>query len=181
MNDLETVGTGSHAAIISIGAVFFDLNGLGTTFYQAVRPTSNHNFKREMDGDTICGWMKQSEEARKVWQDPSAVDLDIALKRMHDWAKMTARGKIKLWGNGSDFDNIILGNAYDATKQPKFWQYNKNRCFRTMRAELCTPDEAKALWDKHAKGTHHNALDEAIRQANILIEIYNAKNLVLGA
>ena len=36
MIDLETLSTESNAAILSIGAVMFDKEGLGETFYQIV-------------------------------------------------------------------------------------------------------------------------------------------------
>ena len=33
-----------------------------------------------------------------------------------------------LWGNGSDFDNAILANAYRAIGQQQPWKFWNNRC-----------------------------------------------------
>ena len=39
----------------------------------------------------------------------------------------------KLWGNGSDFDNVIVGSLFDSFGLVKPWSYGRNRCYRTMK------------------------------------------------
>jgi exodeoxyribonuclease VIII len=76
---------------------------------------------------------------------------------------------VELWGNGSDFDNVILGDAYEAAAMRRPWSYNKSRCFRTALADA--PEaERERLWKRYSVGVGHNALDDALRQARILCE-----------
>ena len=65
MLDLETMGNGPRAAIVSIGAVFFDpLTGeLGAEFEAAIDLRSSAK-SGEIDPDTVLWWLGQGEEAR---------------------------------------------------------------------------------------------------------------------
>ena len=66
MLDLETMGSGPRAAIVSIGAVFFDLQTgeLGAEFEVAVDLRESVKFG-EMNADTVLWWLEQSDEARR--------------------------------------------------------------------------------------------------------------------
>ena len=163
MLDLETLDTGSHAAILSIGVVEFGPEGLGREFYTAVKTQNQKkNWGRTISESTLTWWGQQSAEAQKVFVDPAALELDVALSVLSEWAKPA--GKFELWGNGSDFDNIILGNAYEACGMPKPWSYSKNRCFRTLK-NLGIGLQAGEGVNRAETGTHHNALDDAKYQA----------------
>ena len=61
MLDLETLGTSSNAAIIVVGAIFFDpkTGKTGVPFYQIVKgPQDNNGI---IDADTVLWWMAQAE------------------------------------------------------------------------------------------------------------------------
>lgn len=73
---------------------------------------------------------------------------------------------VRVWGNGSDFDNVILRNAYAAIGSTYPWRYNDNMCYRTIKN--LAPDVKMAR-----QGVHHNALDDARSQALHLIAICN--------
>lgn len=76
-----------------------------------------------------------------------------------------------MWGNGVDFDNVILRNAYDAVSIEPFWKHWNNRCVRTI-VELgrnAGIDPKKTL---QFEGDQHNALADAIHQAKCVSIIH---------
>lgn len=161
MIDLETWGTGPRAAIISIGAVEFARGGLGREFYTRVNPLSCEILGLEFDEDTRAWWAKQSDAARKVFGGIDAEPaIDAALKAFTAWFP----DKANLWGNGSDFDNVILASAYQAAGYECPWKFYRNRCYRTLKS---LRPEIKL----ERMGTHHNALDDAKTQAKHAVQI----------
>lgn len=167
MIDLETMGTGSNAAICAIGAVEFDLESgtLGREFYETVDLQSSVNAGGVMDASTVLWWLKQSEEARKELLDPSA-DIYVALTLLTRWMydSETPLKEICIWGNGADFDNVILRNAYDRLDMVTPWSPWANRCYRTIKS--MSPD-----LKIERTGTHHCAVDDARDQALHLIKL----------
>jgi len=170
MLDLETLSTKSNAAIVAIGATAFtETEVSGEKFYCVVAPESCEELGLHISGSTFAWWCQQSDAARAMFADKTALTLPDALTRFHSWYR-NMRGE-EMWGNGADFDCVILGSAYGAAKIAKPWSYSKNRCFRTLKSRV-HHDVQNALWTKHATGTHHNALDDAIRQAKIAVDIF---------
>jgi len=170
MIDLETMGSGSNAAIVAIGAVKFDKRGTREIFYKTIKLESSVSFGLDIDADTVMWWLKQNDEARRALTEEEGETLNFALSCFNTWVGDDPI----VWGNGSDFDNVILANAYKKTAVQKElpWKFWNNRCYRTM----------KSLYrdvKMERKGTHHNALDDAISQAEHLIAIAVAKNIEL--
>jgi hypothetical protein len=162
MLDLETLDTGPHSVIISIGAVEFDA-GVVTDykFYTAVQHEHQEaRWSRTTGEKAKQWWSQQSEAARFVLVDPAALPLDRALLAFSMWMNGVAS---EMWGNGSDFDNVILGNAYEACRLARPWSYSANRCYRTLKnlGIVLGPGEGTVR-----EGTHHNALDDALYQAH---------------
>ena len=179
MVDLETMGTSPNSAIISIGAVAFNLmlgiNPLSIqhNFYAQISLQSCIDAGLVMDPSTVLWWLQQSDAARGAFKDNAkALPLPEVLKLFTEWFNAipgTQKEKF-LWGNGSDFDNVILANAYRACKMEIPWRYSNNRCFRTLREdnpEIEKPDNI---------GTAHNALDDARFQATWSLAIMRAKH-----
>lgn len=175
MLDLETMGNGSNAAIISIGAVFFEpkTGELGAEFYQSVSLESAMEYG-SVDASTLQWWMKQSEQARSVFNDRTSLLLNEVLIEFSDWLCQLNMKNIKVWGNGATFDNVILSNAYQALKMPRPWPYWCDRDVRTiveMGKSLRGIDPKK---DLTLQGTAHNALDDAKFQVRYVSEIFKA-------
>lgn len=165
MVDLETLGTGSNAVIISIGAVEFTVaGGAGRDFYMNVDPQSCVDAGLKIDPDTVMWWMKQSDEARRVFSQDVSNPLSRALLYFSDWFPQGAC----LWGNGATFDNVILSNAYKAVGLKQPWSYRADRCYRTLKNlyPQVLPDDLG--------GVAHNALADARYQAAHLIKIAGA-------
>ena len=157
MVDLETLGNGSNAVIIAIGAVNFDETGLGKNFYVTVDPQTCIDIGMKMDVSTVMWWMKQNEEARKAFDKPG-ISIVNALNGFSTYIRSCAGDKAEIWGNGATFDNVILDNAYRFAGIAKPWAYWADRCYRTMK-NLYPEIKQERI------GTHHNARDDATFQA----------------
>lgn len=163
MVDLETLGNGSNAVIIAIGAVQFDETGLGRTFYTTVDAQSCVDIGLRMDVSTVMWWMKQSNEARAAFDLPGE-RINNALHYFSAYIAETAGDKAEVWGNGATFDNVILANAYEEAGMKKPWKYWADRCYRTMK-NMYPQITAEDV------GTAHNALDDAMYQALHMVKI----------
>jgi exodeoxyribonuclease VIII len=169
MVDLETLGVSPGCMILSIGAVEFDprLGELGRQHYNAIDLGERHGLHEHPD--TMEFWRRQSEVARKVFDDPARVTLTIGLQTFNEWLPQDAL----VWGNGADFDNAILAAAYYATGMRPGWRPYNGRCYRTVKN--LAPHIKLAR-----KGEHHNALDDAISQAQHLMDIVQQTTLTLA-
>lgn len=167
MLDLETMGNSSDSAIVAIGAVEFDSQGLGREFYCEVCLESCVKIGLKMDPSTVLWWLNQSEDARSIFIDNEHQDnIQTSLDLFDDFCKDIEVSEV--WGNGAMFDNTILGNAYKAIGKEIPWRFWNDRCYRTVKN---MNPEVKLV----RVGTHHNALDDAKTQALHLIEILNKK------
>lgn len=159
MVDLETADNVPTAALVAIGAVVFRGPHAGLQFYRAADLHSCLAAKLTMSNDTMAWWGKQSPEARAVFADPQRVTVLAALQEFYHF--MNGLNEVRVWGNGASFDNAILSNAYRAVGVPLPWKFWNDRCYRTVAAGM--------LQKRQQQGTHHNALDDAISQADHLI------------
>lgn len=170
MIDLETLGTKPGSVIVSIGAVAFNLGEPQDeypTFYEVFSLSDTVRYNFSLDLDTMIWWMKQTNEARKVFHVPGRVIADVLTEFNRFVATASGhRGDVKVWGNGADFDNVLLAGYYRELGIPAPWKYHNNRCFRTVRRVLALPDVAR-------EGTHHNALDDALYQVKVLQQVKN--------
>lgn len=166
MLDLETLGTRADSVIMSVGAVKFDPNTdviSSEGFYASVSVDSNLQAGRQVSEDTLIWWLQQSQAAQKVFHE-AKVPLAIALDDLSTWFD---HGDYQIWSNGADFDVPMLAHAFDTHGVKAPWKFWNSRCFRTMKNLPCAK---RAL--KVENRLKHNALDDAITQAQQLQEIY---------
>jgi exodeoxyribonuclease VIII len=162
MLDIETMGTGSYAAMLSLGAVRFDPNGKSVdvtdSFYTAITLKSSMKAGLRTDADTIEWWLDPKRvDARDAFLSRNKVDLDEALLGFSEW--YGDDDNVPVWGNGATFDNVILSNAYQAVGIDRPWSYKADRCFRTVTSIVQPPVK------KPEYGVSHHALHDAIAQA----------------
>ena len=175
MIDLETLGTGVEAIILSIGAVQFDLatGEIGDEgFYASVSVDSNLELGRKMSEDTLIWWMNQPKEAQAVFNEPK-MHLREALEQFTEWLGHAKRCP---WGNGPTFDLAKMSHAYESLGWSAPWEYWNERCVRTYRA---LPG-AKAVPKVPPQIAHH-ALHDAHAQAQHVINIHRAVFLTKDA
>lgn len=173
MIDIETLSTSKNAAIVSIGAVFFNIETgeLGRTFYQLVSQKSCVDLGLEVNAETLAWWQKQDDEVRIALNSINGVHLAVALYNLTSFISSECGDKAVVWGNGPSFDCAILATAFNAVDMKLPWRYSNERCVRTM-VEL-----GRTLLNvdpKHEKmiGTAHNALADAEHQARYVSKIY---------
>lgn len=164
MVDLETMSTRSNAVISSIGAVKFNANTGEidpNTFYQTVDYKDCKRLGMHTSSDTVR-WWKGNPEVLKMLTI-NTVSVTEALTKFAEWFGPKS---MPLWGCGSDFDCVILRNAYIAADLEHLcpWKYYHNRCYRTMRDTL-------EFQEPKREGTYHNALDDAMHQTKVLLKI----------
>lgn len=166
MIDLETLDTAPTAVILSIGACAFDpqRGDIGSVCHLKLEIDSQIRLGRTISGRTVDWWMNQSVEARDALFSEEAQKarrpVKQALVEFSSWL-----GKPDgVWGNGADFDLVLLGNLYDSFGLVRPWSFSKNRCFRTLKNLFGNEPPAR-------EGVHHDALDDAMYQAKWAIEI----------
>lgn len=177
MLDLETLGTKPGCAIVSIGACVFDMDGVHDKFYRAINVTKKFGpGQLALDAGTVSWWMGQSSEARAVFADPERVTTYDAIRDFKNWwitqAPLNLHGGEFVWCHGATFDAPILEAVYNAIDDTAPFKFYNVRDTRTLYAlSKISPDRAK--------GTHHNALDDAVAQAEAVIESYKALNCTM--
>lgn len=168
MIDLETLGTRPGSAILSIGAVEFDLADytLAREFYIEIDRHDSERAGFLVQEDTLAWWTKQSPEAQRVLNPDAPSSVVEALAGFTEF--MVPNKGQTVWGNGSDFDLVLLRSAYEKIGAEAPWKYWDNRCYRTMKGVHSKVPRLKR------SGTHHNSLDDAKYQALHLLEIYRS-------
>jgi DNA polymerase III epsilon subunit-like protein len=172
MIDLETMGLRPNAAIVSIGVTHFDATQIIDRFHTAVNLQSCIDAGLVTDQGTVDWWATQSQEARSSWDVPDAPPLMDALKSFGDFVRRHSSyiNDVCPWGNGADFDLVLLVSAYRALDADPPWKFWNHHCFRTV----------KNLFPKGGtvrRGTHHNALDDAVTQTEHLQAILRDNHL----
>jgi exodeoxyribonuclease VIII len=171
MIDLETMGTGSYAPILSIGAVKFEprLNAemavIDEEFHVGINLESCIKAGLRPEADTINWWLDPDRDAaRRAMHALPKVDLFDALD---GFAKWYGPKPLPTWGNGAAFDNVLMVNAYKQVALPCPWTFKEDRCFRTLRAlsPIAAPERA-------GHETAHDALSDARYQVQWLRAIY---------
>lgn len=170
MIDIETLSTNQDALIVSIGAVKFTQNGLGNEFY---RVCYHQQKDRDIQMNTVKWWMKQSDEARQVFNDDNVVSLREALVDFKDFID---RDNDIIWANGVNFDVGILENAFREARLKFPWKYTNIRCLRSIRGIY---PEYNEIMSKYRDSASHNAIDDAKCQARTLIELRDLKGFNL--
>ncbi|EPA3870225.1 3'-5' exoribonuclease domain-containing protein, partial [Escherichia coli] len=131
MIDLETMGTGPDAQIASIGAVFFDpqTGEMGPVFNKTIDMKTGGG---TVNISTIEWWLQQSSEARTAILTDK-IPMDDALLQFREFIdENSGEFFVQVWGNGSNFDNVILRRSYERQEIPCPWRYTNDRDVRTI-------------------------------------------------
>lgn len=165
MLDLETMGTGDNAAIVSIGAVKFSVvnQEIVDRFYMTVDLGSSIKYGGQVTGDTIMWWIQQSEEARAELLD-NCYDILHALREFTRWIQVDKEPP-DVWGNSATFDDVILANAFKNAGMVVPWPFWASRCYKTIRDRIGHGVRFERI------GLQHKAVDDAESQAVHLMKI----------
>ena len=170
MIDLETMGKNPDAPIISIGAIFFDpqTGDMGPEFSKTIDLDTAGGV---IDRDVIKWWLKQSREAQSAILTDE-IPLDDALLQLREFIdENSGEFFVQVWGNGANFDNVILRRSYERQGIPCPWRYCNDRDVRTI-VELGKAIDFDARTAIPFEGERHNALDDARYQAKYVSAIW---------
>ena len=193
MLDLETLGTAPGCAVLSVGAVPFDVeNGVREdwAFYAEISLVSCLAAGLTIDPQTLAWWLKQPD--RGVLERASAAPLhpkmplapypwhtlglgsltDMAQAFSQWWSMVASEDDLvaMVWGNGADFDLPIWAHAMRAVKWAQPWKPFNGRCYRTLKN--LRPDVRP-----EAGAVAHHALADATRQAEHAVRLLRAVGL----
>lgn len=158
--DLETASLDSNAAIVQLAAVSGE-----ESFNVRISLVSNELADRHISRETMQWWDTQDRELRKrVFGGQTG--LGDALIDFQTWARTVSEDnleRIVLWGNGTEFDNVILQNAYEQFATWPF-NYRNNHHLRTLLATVpreIQEREHKYFIAENSDNIHHDAYHDA--------------------
>jgi DNA polymerase III epsilon subunit-like protein len=163
MIDIETLGIEPGSAILSIGAVRFDLDGLGEEFSCIVDLESCQEAGLEIDANTLEWWLSQDSEVQHILT--GGIELKDALEQLSQFYGDCT----EVWANSPAFDCSHLEKAYDAVGIVKPWTYSEKRDVRTVVNLDIAPEMEQ-------EGNEHDALDDARYQAKQVIKTLHRVN-----
>ncbi|WP_413496487.1 3'-5' exonuclease, partial [Morganella psychrotolerans] len=163
------------SAIVAIGAVPFDMvSGAAADvhFYEVVDLRSSAKYGGSIDADTVLWWLDKSARVRsEITNSGKTVRLPAALENLDAFALKYCDDRVQMWGNGSNFDNVILRSAYERCCITPFWKHWNDRDVRTI-VELGRNAGIDPKKDFPFVGDTHNALDDALHQVNYVTAIH---------
>ena len=163
MVDLETMAASPNAVVLTLGAVHFNPwgNGYGDKLYFRINIDDQDKFNREVDPNTLEWWSKQDPIVmEEAFSDADRIPLTDAIDRFHKFAW----GCDTFWSHGATFDLVIIESIYKQLGRPVPWQFWQLRDTRTLFDLGFDPEMPK--------GGKHDALQDAIRQAVGVQNIY---------
>ena len=174
MVDIETLSTGTRAAILSIGAVMFDpIRGVEAApegFYKTIR---RDTLVGEMD-ESAWRWWLQQDAAFEVFTDyENAASHETAIREFVEWCEFV-RGEIyglTFWCKGAKMDAACLEWAITQLGLEVPWKYNRVMCYRSLE-NVC---RRKGIFPPYPENANlHHALSDAIAQAKHVTKLVAA-------
>lgn len=168
MLDLETLGTAADSVILSVGAVKFELESDKMDpkgFYGSISVESNLDAGRRISEDTLLWWLKQPTAAQHVFFEDK-LSLEQVLCDLADWL---VDDRWQVWAKGPAFDVAMLEHAYKSFGMSTPWQFWNVRCVRTYEG---LPGAKGVKSEVPMQGTAHNALSDAVHQAQIVQRVH---------
>ena len=166
MLDIETMGTDSFSAVVSIAAVQFDLKTgkIGEKFYENITLKSARDIGLHTDPLTVEWWSRQSKEAQQALKF-NAKHITKVMTAFSEF--MSDKQDHRIWGNGSRFDLGLVLNICTKLHMPQPWRHTLERDVRTL---VDFAPEVKT--NMKFKGTVHNALSDCLHQIKYCTAIF---------
>ncbi|WP_336153570.1 3'-5' exonuclease [Acinetobacter pittii] len=166
MLDYETLDVAECPVILSMGAVVFNEHGIIDQISAKIDQESCLKIGCTISQSTLDWWEQQTPEARKMaFGGTTPIDeamlMIISLYKKH-WCS-------EIWSRGAIADIRWTNNILDKLGIQKPWKFWEEMCFRTF---IKYSPELKFT----PIGEKHNALVDAINQANQWIGINKLKN-----
>lgn len=174
MVDIETLSTSTDAVILSIGAVFFDIeaNKLGPEYFTTLHIQDQLDRGRKISESTLRFWLDQDRAVfKQALKPPSCSDNAKVLTQFIQFLTHHCDGdRIKPWGNSNSFDLTLLESlfAWYGLKEP--WRFSDTLDLRTFKTFVGGGKKIEV-----PANVKHDALIDARYQAQYVLEILNTK------
>jgi DNA polymerase III epsilon subunit-like protein len=174
MLDLETMGTKSYSAIVSLAAVPFNMETGQVSdkfFYQVVELQSCLDLNLRINADTLYWWLSKDKEAQQHISGGFKKPLKEVLELFNRFfmESLTDPGKATVWGNSAKFDCGILENCYQVAKLKQPWNTWEEADHRTM-VNKYGQDIKKSI---KFEGIKHYPVDDCKYQIKVLTAIHS--------
>ncbi len=175
--DIEAFAQHAEAAkIATIGAVLVDLisrEKLGTFYVRC----AHHQPGRVVEPSTAEFWERQRTESpeayNEVYRTDDRVPLNKALQLLSEFIEsgFGPDHRRNVFGNGPEYDNVILAHAYRQLELPQPWDYWCNQSMRTallFSRLFLNVDPRRELPEPRVA---HHALHDAEDEAMMLLSV----------
>lgn len=168
MIDMETLAVSPNAVVLSLGAVHFDpySDSISDKIYFKIDLDDQDKLNREIDPKTVEWWSKQDPV---IMEEAFSLNDRIPLVDAMDQFHKFAWGCSAFWSHGATFDLMIIQDIYKQLNKPLPWNYWQLRDTRTLFDLGHDPEMPQ--------GSKHDALQDAIRQAVGVQNIYAKLNI----
>ena len=157
MIDIETFGRDNRSTILSVGVTVFSEfrdDPKSDTFYTKLPLQPQLDKGRTVDANTIHWWLEQEEDIPLELGN----DMETSLGNLYTFL-MAHKGR-KVWAHGTTFDIIKLETLFSDFGYNTPWDYWNIMDCRTV----------TNLINCRSKSNNHNALDDAINQAQWILD-----------
>jgi hypothetical protein len=180
MLDWETLGTSPDSVCLSLGAVFFDRDGIHDKELFVLNAPDQRKHGRTENEATKIWWSKQSLDAQKQLKasEVGGDSIQRFLENFEEFIDLSLAGykqrrdTLCPWGNGANFDIPLLEDFYrrhhKGGQDAIPWKFWNVWCYRTFSNLTKCRDLVPR---RH--GTYHNALDDSIHQVNTVLAFWN--------
>ncbi|HFQ5182576.1 TPA: 3'-5' exonuclease [Vibrio vulnificus] len=178
--DIETASKRPDAAILSVGCVVVDVfKGKEVDRFYS-RCDIDSQPERDQDAGTLKLWDGVRKDHPEAYDEAFCTDLEResltnALVGLDGFlARNFGEDKYQVMGNGPEFDNVILADAYDEMCLRQPWHYGGNQSLRTvvLMGRLLLGIDPK--YDLEFEGVRHHALYDALHEARYLLAVFGA-------
>lgn len=178
MIDIETLGTGPNAAILTIAGIRFNkdhnyksIRNPHELDYFYTRVDTESQSHRDIDDDTVAWWAKQDEDVKiEAFSEEDRLSISDAMTAFNYWARSADR----YWANGAAFDFPILETSNRQLGFASPWNYWQAMDARTIYTLL--PNHYKPTQLKHH--ALYDCLNQIQRLTDCLNQIGNTKKVV---
>ena len=174
MIDIETMSSQPGGAIVTLGAVAFNLNlvedpeadthrlPVDRVFYRRISHGSNRELGLVFDADTLEWWTRQPKGAQyEALHNKDRQDIMRVLIDFSCW--YTNHKTDRAWSHGATFDLVLMNEAYKRLDVEPPWRFYHHRDTRTL----------FDLAGIRYKGTAHHALQDAYHQVCAVQRAYH--------
>jgi hypothetical protein len=140
MLDTESLGLGAKCVVTQLALLAFDLDDPNEYLameeqYPPITPQTI--LGREINGDTVLWWMKQSDAARAMFERNSGNDypeLIAVTQHFFDHIKTLTEdaSEVEVWARGTDHDISIFKSLAQDLGMTLPWKYDSVRDLRTL-------------------------------------------------